>query len=218
MVENRQAKNRQLEIDAAEIRIRAERRVGELIAAQRDTEGLNLGASAGGKKDGPRGSVVDPRDTRPTLAEAGIDKHLADRARKLAAVPASEFESDLNEWRGRGEQTGGVMEDRQKTVNRDDDGRLRTGARLLFNRKTEREAYYAAKALRRLSPQQCRRLRQVIEQVITARAEAEGLALIAIAPFVMAIDTMSVDQRIDLLRQLQAELPEDETGSLPPTG
>jgi hypothetical protein len=31
----RQAKNRQMEIDAAEIRIRAERRLGELMAAQK---------------------------------------------------------------------------------------------------------------------------------------------------------------------------------------
>ena len=36
----RQAKNRQLEVDAAEIRIRAERRVGELMAMQRETVGL----------------------------------------------------------------------------------------------------------------------------------------------------------------------------------
>lgn len=97
----RQAKNKQLEVDAAEIRIRAERRVGELIAAQRETEGLNTGAAAGGKKDGPRGSVIDPRDTRPTLAEAGIDKHLADRARKLAAVPKEQFEGMVGEWRER---------------------------------------------------------------------------------------------------------------------
>ena len=32
----KQAKNKQLEVQAAEIRIRAERRIGELMAAQRD--------------------------------------------------------------------------------------------------------------------------------------------------------------------------------------
>ena len=36
----RQAKNRQMEIDAAEIRIRAERRLGELMALQKATVGL----------------------------------------------------------------------------------------------------------------------------------------------------------------------------------
>ena len=40
----RQAKNRQMEIDAAEIRIRAERRLGELMAAQKATVGAAKGA------------------------------------------------------------------------------------------------------------------------------------------------------------------------------
>jgi len=71
---------------AAEIRFRAERRIGTLLDEQRNGVGLNAGAVAGGTKDGSRGSYLDPRDTRPTLAEAGIDKHLADRARKLAAA------------------------------------------------------------------------------------------------------------------------------------
>ena len=39
----RQAKNRQLEVDTAEIRMRAERRLGEIIKAQKDTVGLAKG-------------------------------------------------------------------------------------------------------------------------------------------------------------------------------
>ena len=39
----RQAKNRELEIDAAEIRIRAERRIGQLMKAQRESVGLAKG-------------------------------------------------------------------------------------------------------------------------------------------------------------------------------
>ena len=97
----RQAKNKGAEVDMAEIRIRAERRVGELMTAQRETEGLATGAAGGGKRDGLRGSLMDPRDARPTLAEAGIDKHLADRARKLSSVPKDEFEEKISEWRGR---------------------------------------------------------------------------------------------------------------------
>ncbi|MCR4376280.1 MAG: hypothetical protein NUW22_15675 [Acidobacteria bacterium] len=97
----KQAKNKQLEMDAAEIRIRAERRVGELMQAQRETVGL---APAGRYK--PIGSDGDPIETPPTLAEAGIDKHLADRARKFAAVPAETFESEISEWRGRVAQEG----------------------------------------------------------------------------------------------------------------
>lgn len=52
-----------------------------MIAGQKATVGLNKGAAAGGHKDGPRGSFVEPRDTSPTLAEAGIDKKLSARAR-----------------------------------------------------------------------------------------------------------------------------------------
>jgi len=88
----RQAKNRQLEIDAAEIRMRAERRIGELMEYQRQTVGM-----AQGKRNdlGPEATQVD----KPTLADAGIDKHLADRARKMAAVPEEKFEAALGEWR-----------------------------------------------------------------------------------------------------------------------
>jgi len=73
-----QAKNRDLELQAAEIRLRAERRIGELMAAQRES-----GLMADGRFKSDGGSVSDP----PSLADAGIDKHLADTARKLAAVP-----------------------------------------------------------------------------------------------------------------------------------
>lgn len=97
----RQAKNRTLELDAAEIRIRAERRVGELIAAQKSSVGL---APAGRKKIG---STPDPITAPATLAEAGIDKHLADRARKLAALPPEKFERVVEHWRERSEADSG---------------------------------------------------------------------------------------------------------------
>ena len=89
----RQAKNRQMEIDAAEIRIRAERRLGELMAAQ---------ASAVGKAKPPGSNqhrVIFKPDAPPTLAEAGIDKNLAHRARTLAAVPQEKFEQRLTDKR-----------------------------------------------------------------------------------------------------------------------
>ena len=92
----KQAKNKTLEVDAAEIRIRAERRIGELIDAQRKSVGLNVG------KRGDRGARMAPRsDSRPTLEAAGIDKHLAKRARKFAAVPDEAFEVLVDEWRAR---------------------------------------------------------------------------------------------------------------------
>ena len=101
----RQAKDRQLEVDAAEIRIRAERRLGELIRAQKETMGL----ATGGQPYHPTGSQKDPvgRGTVPTLSEAGIDKKLADRARKLAAVPQDRFEELVGEWRGKASASSG---------------------------------------------------------------------------------------------------------------
>ena len=65
----KQAKNKQLEVDASEIRFRAERRIGELMEMQRETVGFAQG----------RRSDLGPNPTQVgTLAEAGIDKHLAD--------------------------------------------------------------------------------------------------------------------------------------------
>lgn len=95
----KQAKNKWLEIDAAEIRFRAERRIGELMSSQRETIGLNEGQRLAGRDSA--GPIQTRRDDRPTLDDAGIDKHLADRARKLAAVPEEQFAGMVGEWRGR---------------------------------------------------------------------------------------------------------------------
>ncbi len=51
-----------------------------MIKTQKETVGLNEGARGGGTKDSPRGSLAVPRDTRPTLADAGIDKKLSSRS------------------------------------------------------------------------------------------------------------------------------------------
>ncbi|NGO56096.1 hypothetical protein [Allomesorhizobium camelthorni] len=83
------AKNKQLETDAAEVRIRATRRLGELMAAQREA---GLTANGG---DAMKARVENkPEHYQPpiTLAEAGIDKNLANEARKLAAIPETEFD------------------------------------------------------------------------------------------------------------------------------
>jgi len=75
----RQAKNKRLEIDAADIRIRAERRIGQLIAAQKDAGLLAKPSGANQHR------VRSQPDAPPTLSEAGIDKNLAHRARQLAS-------------------------------------------------------------------------------------------------------------------------------------
>lgn len=93
------AKNRQLEIDAAEIRIRAERRLGELIAEQKKTVGLNPGTRLKGKTAGNIGGRVERPPIIPTLKDAGIDKDLSSHAQKLAAIRDEEFEVGLRNWR-----------------------------------------------------------------------------------------------------------------------
>ena len=92
----RLADDKTMEVDAAEIRIRAERRLGEMIAAQKADGGLNKGG---------RPTTETPRDergvSRPTLADAGISHDLSSRSQKLAAVPEAEFEHEVGEWRDR---------------------------------------------------------------------------------------------------------------------
>jgi N6-adenosine-specific RNA methylase IME4 len=83
----RMAKDKTLEADAAEMRLLAERRVGEMIEAQKKTVGLNTGS---------RGRRVSEK---PTLADSGIDKNLANKARTLAAMSDKQFEGVVDKTR-----------------------------------------------------------------------------------------------------------------------
>ena len=99
------AKNRQMEIDAAEIRYRAERKLGELIILQKQMVGLNTGAigtpGPGRGHTGPQENAVggDDRVLKPTLADAGISKDLSSRAQKYAQLAPDEFEARIDGWR-----------------------------------------------------------------------------------------------------------------------
>jgi hypothetical protein len=88
----RLAKNRELEADAIEIRMRATRRLDQLRQAQRETAGLSAGA---------RGSRVKGArvDDKPTLASQGLDKNLAHQARLLGAIDEAAFERKVAEAR-----------------------------------------------------------------------------------------------------------------------
>ena len=89
------ANNHKAEADAVALRARATRRLGQLMRAQKDSVGFNRGAAGGGKKNGPRGSVVNPRDLRPTLTSQGIGKRLADQARVLSTLSEQDFEAHV---------------------------------------------------------------------------------------------------------------------------
>lgn len=90
----RQAKDKQLEIDASEIRIRAERRLGEMIKVQKETEGMNEGGRPKTSRD-ERPVYEKP----PTLREAGISKDLSSRSQAIASIPEDQFEQTLTEHR-----------------------------------------------------------------------------------------------------------------------
>lgn len=98
----RMAKDKTLESDAAEIRIRAERRLGEMLLSQKADGGLNKGQL----KQGPVVVADDHGKSAPKLADAGISKDLSSRAQKLAAVPESQFEAELSAKREREKKDG----------------------------------------------------------------------------------------------------------------
>ncbi len=76
----RQAKNRDLEADAVEIRMRATRRLDQLRQAQRQTVGLIRAGR-------PVKTGVSETPVLPTLASQGIDKNLAKQARMPRCSP-----------------------------------------------------------------------------------------------------------------------------------
>jgi hypothetical protein len=88
----RMAADHSLEADAVEIRMRATRRIDELVKLQDASIGLNRGGLR-------RGLENNPRDDRPTLDSQGIDKNLANEARKLGALSENEFEDAIKKRR-----------------------------------------------------------------------------------------------------------------------
>jgi hypothetical protein len=88
------AKDKSLEADAVEIRMRAERRLGELMEQQKKSFGLNKGG--GDQRSKHRDSKKPGGNANATLAEAGIDKNLANRARKARNPSDEEFEATIS--------------------------------------------------------------------------------------------------------------------------
>jgi hypothetical protein len=91
-----QAQDKQMEIDASEIRIRAERRLGEMIRTQKETVGLATGGQPYQSK--PTSTSKEPVE-RPTLSDVGISKKLSSRSQAIASIPEEEFEETLTQHR-----------------------------------------------------------------------------------------------------------------------
>jgi hypothetical protein len=90
----RLAKDPQLELDAAEIRARATRRIGEVMAIQPKAP------------PGPKPEIGLPDNPisvsrPPSYEQLGIKKHLANDARMLASLSEETFENTLAKWRTR---------------------------------------------------------------------------------------------------------------------
>jgi N6-adenosine-specific RNA methylase IME4 len=91
----RQAKDRSMIADAAELQLNAERKLGEMLveakAAGQVAEGRPRKAGENGSKHGPF--------SRVQLRDAGISKNLSASAQKLAAVPERRFAAMVAETR-----------------------------------------------------------------------------------------------------------------------
>lgn len=93
----RQSKNRQLEIDAMEIRVRAERRLGEIIVDMKSNHLLGKQGQFHGK------AAADARKSLLTLKDIGIDSDDSGIAQRLAKLPEPRFEQEISSWRSKAE-------------------------------------------------------------------------------------------------------------------
>jgi hypothetical protein len=100
------AGNKEMQVNAVRIIERAERRLGELLAAQREAGLLNPDTRTLGGGTGAGGFIQDPPADLPTLKQLGISKALANRARKTWELPLHTFEAASAE-RGRQIMRGG---------------------------------------------------------------------------------------------------------------
>lgn len=96
----RQAKNREAEIDMAEIRIRAERRLGELLKEAKAEGHLLAGRPL-------ENGISEEPFSNARLKDFGINKRLSSEAQQLADVPAAQFDKDIVAWRERTEKENG---------------------------------------------------------------------------------------------------------------
>lgn len=91
-VYSRQAKNSEAERRACEIRLRAERKAGELLRKQEKAKG------AAGNPRGRGAPIVrsdDPTTHLPTLCDLGVSKQQSSDWQRLAEVPQEQFDTAL---------------------------------------------------------------------------------------------------------------------------
>jgi hypothetical protein len=89
---------RKRELEAAEIAIEAERKLGRLILAAGKAGALAKGTRGAGRPK--KGGVKIPRLNDRTLLSAGVDKNLAKSARMIGRLDDDNFDERLELWRG----------------------------------------------------------------------------------------------------------------------
>lgn len=104
----RQSKDVENEMGASRIRVRAERKLGEILKRMAET-GERATAGEPVSQQMSRGAT-----SAPTLADMGIPRDRASRAMQLADVPEQEFEAALAEPRIA--QPRRILDERRETV------------------------------------------------------------------------------------------------------
>ena len=112
---HKQRKDLSLEQQAAEIRIRATRRLGELIIEAKAAGAIHTGRPVpepepNGPSPGPLeepASSEGEKQERVLLRKIGITKNDSAEAQKLAKMPDEEFETSVDRWRDHAKREGG---------------------------------------------------------------------------------------------------------------
>lgn len=126
----RQAKNRQAEIDMAEIRFRAERRVGEIKKAMRANGELHQGGRP------PKTAVNDTEVSKIRLSDLDIDENESRRCEALADIEPNAYERLLARWRAHQEKNSKrvslslIKEDRDEQRKADHAARTYNGGKV----------------------------------------------------------------------------------------
>lgn len=125
----RQAKDRGLISDAAEIHLRAERQLGVLLTAAKAA-----GQIAEGRPRKVAENCTEPEQfSRVTLSDAGIDRKLSSKAQKVASISEQAFEGMVDRMRERIAAGAALVIDKEVTTEQKQE------------RRAEREADLASK-------------------------------------------------------------------------
>lgn len=97
--------------EAAEIKIRAERRAGEMLAQMPKNKGADGSIVTGSTME-----QVTVMDSTPTLADLGIERKQSFRWQMIASLPEDEFEEHIQETKAEGKEltSAGVLKIVQK--------------------------------------------------------------------------------------------------------